>query len=156
MSLITEINRTETEKNKTKQVATQIDKKLVELGGEQAINLADVPNKMGAMVGQYNKVATFDSPGIIKFDNNTQTVTIPTNTQFVPKFAFLEFSTVFGTNDSDTAKWDTRKGVRIWKFYSSSIAIKVSNPVFSKENMKFKFTSNLTGEYKVLKLTLIG
>ena len=36
MSLTSEINRTETEKNKTKQVATQIDNKLIELGGEQA------------------------------------------------------------------------------------------------------------------------
>lgn len=34
MSLASEINRTETEKNKTKKVATNIDNKLVELGGE--------------------------------------------------------------------------------------------------------------------------
>lgn len=60
MSLIQEINRTNTEKNKTKTVATNIDSKLVELGGEQAIDLSDVPNKMEVMVGQYKKFATGD------------------------------------------------------------------------------------------------
>lgn len=58
MSLIQEINRTEIEKNKTKQVAINIDNKLVELGGEQAIDLADVANKMEVMVKtQYKRVA---------------------------------------------------------------------------------------------------
>lgn len=46
MSLISEINRTETNKNKTKTVANNIDNKLVELGGEQAESLADIPNKI--------------------------------------------------------------------------------------------------------------
>ena len=60
MSLIQEINRTETEKNKTKQVAINIDNKLVELGGEQAINLADVPNKINGLLRRYKKTAIFD------------------------------------------------------------------------------------------------
>lgn len=55
MSLIQEINRTETNKNKTKQVAINIDNKLVELGGEQAVNLADVPNKIEGVTKQYKK-----------------------------------------------------------------------------------------------------
>ena len=58
MSLVSEINRTETEKNKTKQVAVNIDNKLIELGGEQATDLTDVPNKMEVMVKtQYKRVA---------------------------------------------------------------------------------------------------
>lgn len=61
MSLIQEINRTGTETNKTKQVATNIDNKLVELGGERATDLADVPNKINTMVfTQYKKFATGD------------------------------------------------------------------------------------------------
>ena len=57
MSLTQEINRTETEKNKTKQVATNINNKLVELGGEQAANLNDVPNKINQLSKQYKKYA---------------------------------------------------------------------------------------------------
>ncbi len=60
MSLISEINRTETEKNKTKQVATNINNKLVELGGERATDLADVPNKIRNLVNQYEKMAIVD------------------------------------------------------------------------------------------------
>ena len=58
MPLKSTINNTNTQKENIKTVANNIDNKLVELGGEQAINLADVVNKMGAMVGQYKKVAT--------------------------------------------------------------------------------------------------
>lgn len=57
MSLKDTINNTNTQKENVKTVANNIDKKLVELGGEKAINLNDVPNKMGAMVGQYFKGA---------------------------------------------------------------------------------------------------
>lgn len=56
MSLTDTINNTNTEKENLKTVANNIDSKLVELGGEQAINLADVVNKMSAMVGQYKKI----------------------------------------------------------------------------------------------------
>ena len=157
MSLITEINRTETEKNKVKKVATNIDNKLVELGGEQATDLADVPNKMEVMVKEYNRVATFDLAIKIPVNNNTQTVTIPTNTQFIPIFAFVEFNKRFGTQDSDTAKWDTRNGVRSWKDGAYLLAIKVGNPLFSKENVKFKLTSQaISTNIEIKKLTLIG
>ena len=84
MSLISEINRTETEKNKTKQVAINIDNKLVELGGEQAIDLADVANKMGAMVKtQYKKFATIERTLDVNYTNNTE-FTIPLNLDFKP------------------------------------------------------------------------
>ena len=57
MSLTDTINNTNTQKENIKTVANNIDNKLVELGGEQAENLSDVANKMGAMVGQYKKIA---------------------------------------------------------------------------------------------------
>lgn len=58
MDLKSTINNTNTQKENIKTVANNIDNKLVELGGERATDLADVVNKMGAMVGQYKKVAT--------------------------------------------------------------------------------------------------
>lgn len=60
MSLVSEINRTETEKNKTKQVAVNIDNKLIELGGEQAIDLNDVPNKINTLFSKTDKIAVLD------------------------------------------------------------------------------------------------
>lgn len=57
MDLKNTINNTNTQKENIKTVANSIDSKLVELGGERATDLADVPNKMGAMVGQYKKIA---------------------------------------------------------------------------------------------------
>lgn len=57
MDLKSTINNTNTQKENVKKVAINIDNKLVELGGEQATSLADVVNKMGAMVGQYFKGA---------------------------------------------------------------------------------------------------
>ena len=98
MSLISEINRTNTSKEKAKTVAVKIDNKLVELGGEQAINLADVPNKMQKMVvNNYAKFAKFPNgtgtsgtvkPGHanrkqVEFDFNF-------NVDFVPTFIFFK------------------------------------------------------------------
>lgn len=55
MSLTDTINNTNAQKENIKTVATQIDNKLVELGGEKATNLSDVVSKMGAMVGSIKK-----------------------------------------------------------------------------------------------------
>ena len=98
MSLIQEINRTETEKNKTKQVATNIDNKLVELGGEQAINLADVPNKMEVMVKEnYKKIAT----GEIKTPKNAGTkCEVSMNLEFLPTRIFARISSI-GTSGKE-------------------------------------------------------
>lgn len=104
MSLIQEINRTGTETNKTKQVATNIDNKLVELGGERATDLADVVNKMDTMVGQYKKIAEgeYNSDLIVR-DNDRKEGTlinndylqfekkIPLNLNFTPKRIIFKF-----------------------------------------------------------------
>lgn len=60
MSLRDNIDNTNTQKDNLKTVATQIDNKLVELGGEQATDLSDVANKMGAMVSEYSQYASID------------------------------------------------------------------------------------------------
>lgn len=103
MSLVTEINRTGTETNKTKQVATNIDNKLVELGGERATDLADVVNKMDTMVGQYKKIAEGEYNSDLKVrDNDSQGTLInneylqfekkiPLNLNFTPKRIIFKF-----------------------------------------------------------------
>lgn len=94
MSLIQEINRTNTEKNKTKQVATNIDNKLVELGGERATDLNDVPNKMGVMIkDNYKKVAILQKK--MTFDNSNLTPTpvkVPVNLSFKPSRILAHFT----------------------------------------------------------------
>ena len=94
MSLIKEINRTETEKNKTKQVAINIDNKLVELGGEKAIDLSDVPNKMEVMVGQYNKYAEIN---VNKFEmgKSKRYCNFNINLNFEPKEIYISLSSLY-------------------------------------------------------------
>lgn len=117
MSLISEINRTETEKNKTKTVATNIDNKLVELGGEQATDLSDVPNKMGVMVKEnYKKVAIIDVTVDWKAEmvnNRTTPFTITASMvkiDFTPKFYILEFKGRGGANTLSDIFLDTSQG----------------------------------------------
>ena len=102
MSLTSEINRTETEKNKTKTVAVNIDNKLVELGGEQAINLADVPNKIKKLAEGAYKKATGNCDIHVYFRDNS-TGTIPLNVKFNVKrvIFYVEYiASVWGTLDS--------------------------------------------------------
>ena len=58
MSLISEINNTNTQKENIKTVANNIDNKLVSLGGQSATDLSDVPEKIQQMVTKnYKKLA---------------------------------------------------------------------------------------------------
>lgn len=114
MDLKNTINNTNTQKENIKTVATNIDNKLVELGGERATNLNDVVNKMSAMVGQYKKIAegVYNSDLIVK-DNDRKEGTlinneylqfekkIPLNLNFTPKRIILKFEYM---NASETIK----------------------------------------------------
>lgn len=92
MDLKNTINNTNTQKENIKTVATQIDNKLVELGGEQAIDLSDVANKMGAMVtGNYTKYAKIQhskTQAIGNLDNTSKELVfeIPTSIAFLPNY----------------------------------------------------------------------
>lgn len=97
MSLKTEIDNTNTQRENLKTVANKIDNKLVELGGEQATNLSDVPNKMGAMVGQYKKVANIKSNISIP---SKKTITITTNLSFIPSIIIADIDNLSGNDFS--------------------------------------------------------
>ena len=89
MNLKHAINNTSTQKENLKTVANNIDNKLVELGGEQAINLADVANKMGAMVGQYKKIAMGGKQKFFAQNiNNYNEFKIEMNLDFTPEIIF--------------------------------------------------------------------
>ena len=112
MSLITGINRTETEKEKVKKVATQIDNKLVALGGQQATDLADVPNKMQEMTKQYSKFATGDLDITLDYyasNQNFVNIDIPVN--FDPKIIFIKFTTLGFVNTKEEFIANTEKGI---------------------------------------------
>ena len=99
MSLTDTINNTNKQKENAKTVATQIDNKLVELGGERATDLFDVPNKMEGMVGQYKNFAQGTYNSYLKGKNIykpggpdavfEKTVIMPLNLNFNPKYIFL-------------------------------------------------------------------
>lgn len=103
MSLISEINRTETNKNKTKTVANNIDNKLVELGGEQVESLADIPNKIEVVENQYLKIAEIKN---LRIWINTMPQTITFNKlSFKPKKVMVLLS--YGKQDlSDRSDMD--------------------------------------------------
>lgn len=103
MSLKNTINNTNTQKENVKTVATQIDNKLVELGGQRATSLNDVANKMDNLVttqyvkiaeGTYNKSLVqpdiydplVSAPSLVERINS-----IPINLDFMPKRVILNF-----------------------------------------------------------------
>ena len=100
MSLKDAINNTNTQKENVKKVATQIDNKLVELGGEQATDLSDVPNKMQYMIGQYKKVAIINLNKTVylvntnkeNFKEGTEKITL--NLNFTPSLIILKFKEI--------------------------------------------------------------
>ena len=114
MSLISEINRTETEKNKTKQVAVNIDNKLIELGGERATDLADVPNKIEILTNEYTKYAlikmfkrgtVYTNP---KVNNKSNPTIIKINfdkqLEFLPETAYLNLGELSISNQYEEAQ----------------------------------------------------
>lgn len=97
MDLKNTINNTNTHKENIKQVATQIDNKLVELGGEQATDLSDVANKMGAMVtGNYKKVAILDIDKTEYGDEYWKETEIPINLDFTPSIVIISIQPTNG------------------------------------------------------------
>lgn len=92
MDLKNTIDNTNTQKENIKIVATSIDNKLIELGGEQAINLSDVSNKMGVMVKEnYNRVAVINKAETIRATvKKWNKMTINFNLTFTPKRIFVK------------------------------------------------------------------
>ena len=88
MPLKSTINNTNAQKENIKTVATQIDNKLVELGGEKATNLSDVVSKMGAMVGQYKKIAIGNKTNFSVSSGRINELKINMNLDFTPEIIF--------------------------------------------------------------------
>lgn len=89
LNLKSEIDRLNNNKEKTKRAATNIDNKLVELGGERATDLADVPNKIGSMIREnYKKIAIIDVSGDVSLWTKKET-SIKVNVDFTPSRLFI-------------------------------------------------------------------
>lgn len=95
MDLKNTINNTNTQKENIKTVANSIDSKLVELGGEQATDLSDVANKMGAMVtGNYKKIAILNINKVLwAMGEGTGSKNVDFKINFTPVHAFAEVET---------------------------------------------------------------
>lgn len=108
MSLKDAINNTNTQKENVKQVATQIDNKLVELGGEQAVNLVDVPNKIEKMIGQYKKIARGSSKkvGADATRNGYAIISIPLNLESEPKLLIISIESKLEYKSSAPYQYD--------------------------------------------------
>lgn len=84
MKLVEIINNTNKNYNKLKKSKENINTKLIALGGQNAINLADVPNKIQLLTNTLNKIAfgTYQSTKV----KSKSTVNIPLNLKFMPTF----------------------------------------------------------------------
>lgn len=103
MSLTDTINNTNKQKENLKTVANNIDTKLIELGGERATDLADIPNKIEVVENQYLKIAEIKN---LRIWINTMPQTITFNKlSFKPKKVMVLLS--YGKQDlSDRSDMD--------------------------------------------------
>lgn len=115
MNLKTEIDKTNDLKNKTKKAKENINNKLIELGGENASDLADISNKMQGMIGQYKKIAegVYNSDLVVNYDSSLPNredpkyayvdINIPISIDFEPKRVILGFEYMRDGEVSDTS-----------------------------------------------------
>lgn len=96
MDLKNTINNTNKQKENLKIVANKIDNKLMELGGEQATDLSDVPNKMNGMISQYKKIAITNMNNPVTFATEPQWST--TDIYLYANFHPSEIIVIIGPN----------------------------------------------------------
>lgn len=125
MDLKTEINNTNTKKENLKTVANKIDDKLVSLGGDRAVNIADVPNKIQSLSKSYKKMAR----GFINARTGSNSpITIPTNADFTIKECFLKFHCQGHENTKAYLKNGTSGYIGFDGGFYWDIQIEVQNP----------------------------
>ena len=121
------IDNTNTQKENIKTVATNIDNKLVELGGERATDLADVPNKIEDMFnkidlkyqakGTYNQKLDISHPATNKGNpiiGKKQIFNIPININFVPKKIILIIDKIVPEKDSLAYKYEHLNSITLY------------------------------------------
>ena len=154
MSLKDEINNTNTQKDNLKTVANSIDNKLVELGGEQATNLADVPNKMNGMISQYKKIA-IGGRKHFRVEDKINELRIDMNLDFTPTIIFcnvwrvsmFENDRFCGTADSRYNINDGNNNVTDEYVGSYFASFKIKEDSISKKDFTV-LLDPLAGEYE--------
>lgn len=132
MSLISEIDRTNTSKEKAKKDKVNINNKLVSLGGQSATNLSKVPEKIQQMVtGNYKKYARIKINKQFFNISETGKKTLYFNElDFLPKEMFLTVRDIPTIQNS----------------YNFTIIADGSQHIFSPEGRNFLsvYTNNIT------------
>ena len=156
MSLKATINNTNTQKDKLKIGKRKIDNKLIELGGEEAVNLAEIPLKMQEMANQYSKIAEISIDQKMKVGSMSyggeplKNLIILNNINFIPERILAYYTTnnatasgfvdsKFNTNISNAARGviatyitNVKKDsfeiwAQQWQENSSNTIVKLSN-----------------------------
>ena len=107
MNLKDTINNTNRQKENLKTGVNKINSKLIEIGGEQAFNLFDVPDKMQKIIENYAKIATVSTNVMLQEARDAETK-INYSLDFHPDFAFIFFRLV-NTNFNLDFEFDTRR-----------------------------------------------
>ena len=162
MSLKGTINNTNVQKDKLKIGKRNIDNKLIALGGERAIDLSDVPNKIGAMVKEnYKKVIIGTLKTQLGLYQERCMFNIQNNLNFTPRVVivilginWISNSTDFPSflsidnrknNNENTASW-RGNGSTIYNAWFSNaskekieVIIKRENNISSTEDIKLDY-----------------
>lgn len=154
MSLKDTINNTNTQKESIKTVANNIDSKLVELGGERATDLADVPNKIEKTMNEYSKIATIYPDMIFKCTRGE--ININYNLDFTPDFAIIsivrteniyEIETSFDTRDKRSFI-STTTGYNTYFYYLECMSI-------TNKNLKLYNNEDNSSKFKIKRVSLL-
>lgn len=141
MPLKSTINNTNTQKENIKTVANNIDNKLVELGGEQATDLSDVPNKIQKLIKQYNKVVIGSKKCKQRSDIDPFSTIINVNADFVIK-------RVIGIISRDSTDFFTQQNACYYMGVDSSLHYSKNN---ARYNEKFGrvYIDNLSNNFTI-------
>lgn len=152
---------TENNKNNLKTVATQIDNKLVELGGEQATDLSDVVNKMQKMSEEYLKYAyirnyykKFDDFSLCAPANDwgeEVVLEFDTNFSFIPKTLFIKIfgkmkAAVSGVRSfSGDELTNYRNNTYRVSFYQQDYELQLDMNILSEKKSEIRFKARNVG-----------
>lgn len=148
MSLYNEINRVNSNKDKTKTVSNNINNKLVEVGGEKALNLFDVPNKINKTIkDNYKRIARFSLNQDITYSSGLKTVKVPLNLNFKPDEIIIRYGCGSNPNIITSSRYSYNQNTMSPADYNRDNMGKayIKNITSSSCDVVFDFASNNIG-----------
>ena len=153
MDITQEINKTDTLKNNLKTVTKQIKQSIVRGGGTDFKSLAETPQQIENLLGQYSKVAIINTQEYdLPSDNGNKDFKIPINIDFDPKICFLQLWPY------NAPMWELREAFELITPATSYGALAfIKNSKVTKNEVSFNYKALTTVfEKSKFKIVVIG